>query len=593
MAEQLMALMIPADAQLLQVMYREPAITAYNRLEPRPRTENFERSIRAEVRDAMWMLTRQWQMGEFESEDAGSAVDARLLTKDIHIDRIALQATNGHAYDSTIPMETFIEREPVPFSYSLKVQMGQYFLKLHTPELRSRYMSQYIVKYVLEKDKEADFFGQLDGLNLYVATVARALDGQKIYNDIIGGTFSTTVTINPPDVGAMNKITDQFRNWFTRQYSQPASAADSAWHSQQLDYQFAIGAPDVNNSQVVLRASQYYQGHLDWYAFDNELQPQPLSTDGPAPAPVADNKPFSFIPTVTAFKGMPNPRFWEMEDQTIDFGKLNAKTTDHLMLVLAEFGLIYSNDWFVVPYKIPVNTLCEIKGMVVTDVFGDRTIVRAAGEGTENDWQRWSMFNISNKDLMGQYNRQFFLPASLGITLESAPIEQVNFIRDEMANMVWGIEDVIPDATTKGINGHEAADKTGVLPPEITDSPATVRYLLGTTVPENWIPFLPVQKPGSVQDIYFQRASMPKLGVPPRDVIKAKGVLLTEVPSPYYINEEEIPYSGTIVTRSYQRSRWYDGKTYLWIGRYRETGKGEGASKLRFDQAEALEKKEE
>jgi hypothetical protein len=238
----------------------------------------------------------------------------------------------------------------------------------------------------------------------------------------------------------------------------------------------------------------------------------------------------------------------------------------------------------VIPYKMPVNTLCEIKGLVVTDVFGERTLIQAADEGADNNWQQWSMFNLSNQGHIGQYNRQFFLPATVTNALESDPVEEVNFVRDEMANMVWAIEDIIPDATGKGIDGHEAADKTGVLPPEIPHPGANIRYLLGTTVPENWIPFLPVHKPGSDQEIYFQRAAMPELGIPPKEVVKAKGVLLNEVAAPYFINEEEIPYAGTIVTRSYQRTRWYNGKTFLWMGRYRETGRGEGNSKLRFDQ---------
>ena len=155
-----------------------------------------------------------------------------------------------------------------------------------------------------------------------------------------------------------------------------------------------------------------------------------------------------------------------------------------------------------------------------------------------------------------------------------------------MANMVWAVEEVIPDATGVGINGYDAADKTGVLPPPINASPAAIRYVLGTTVPENWIPFLPVQRPGSAKDIAFQRAAMPQMGVPPHDVIRAKGVLLNEPTLPWFVNEEEIPYAGTAVTRSYQRVRWYDGRTYLWIGRYRETGRGVGSSELRFDQIE-------
>ena len=57
---------------------------------------------------------------------------------------------------------------------------------------------------------------------------------------------------------------------------------------------------------------------------------------------------------------MPNPRFWEMEERQVNFGALDAQTTDQLLLVFAELGLVYGNDWFVVPYEVPVNTLCEV-----------------------------------------------------------------------------------------------------------------------------------------------------------------------------------------------------------------------------------------
>ena len=578
---------------LLNLVYRDPGITAYNRLEPRPRTENFERSLRAEVRDALWMLTRQWQMGELEAEDAGSAIDARILTKDIHVDRIALKDVEGRTYDETVPMEAFVEKEAIPFTYALKAQIGQYFLKLHPATLRTKYLPRYLGAYPMPAGREGDFRGQLDGLNLYVATRSRVLDGERIYRDILDGTFASAVAADPGDVAGLDAIAVHLVAWYRRQYLQPENTAESAWRPQQLDYRFAVAAPDaaVQGAQVVLEAPGYRGGRLDWHAFDNVLRPRPLSTDGEEETPEsAETRPISFLPTPAVFKGLPNPRFWEMEDRQIDFGKLNAKTTDHLLLTFAEFGLVYGNDWFVIPYRLPVNTLCEVKGLVITDVFGERTLIRAADEGADSQWQRWSMFNLSNKDGMGQYNRMFFLPPTLSNSLESEPVETVNFIRDEMANMAWGIEDVIPDATGKGLDGHEAADKTGVEPPVIASSPAGIRYLLGTTVPENWIPFLPVHKGGSVQDIHFQRAAMPKLGSPPKEVIKAKGVLLTEQPSPYYIHEEEIPYAGTVVRRSYQRARWFDGKTYLWMGRSRQTGRGEGSSKLRFDAIEPIGK---
>jgi len=40
---------------------------------------------------------------------------------------------------------------------------------------------------------------------------------------------------------------------------------------------------------------------------------------------------------------------------------------------------------------------------------------------------------------------------------------------------------------------------------------------------------------------------------------------------------------GAIVARGFQRARWFDGRVYTWVGRRKQTGRGEGASGLEFD----------
>ncbi len=573
--------------ELLLDVFREPAVTAYNRLEARPRAHDFTRSLRAEVRDALWLITRQWQLGELEAEDAGSPIDARLLARKLTVDRIQLGEGAAQPYDDTVPLEATVECERVPFTHALRVQAAQYFLRLHSPALRTKYLPRYRGAFAFPQNAESDFRGQVDGLNLYLATRRHSFDGARALQAIQAGTFAGDVPIDPADTAALQPIIDAFRAWLDRQYTQPAPGAPPVWDVERLSYGLTAAAPAAGGGQLTLAATRYDAGRLDWDSFE-------VVPDGPALAlddadhvpPAPQDEAISFLPVMASFKGMPNPRFWEMEERQVNFGALEAQTTDHLLLVLAELGLVYGNDWFVVPYRLGVNRLCEVLSFVVTDVFGDRTLIRAADEGDANDWQRWSLFNLSNRDELGSYNRQFFLPATVGEMLESDPLERVQLVRDEMANMVWGVEEVIPDATGRGINGHEAADRTGVLPDPIVDSPAPIRYLLGTTVPENWIPFLPAQRPGSVQDIAFQRAAMPQMGTPPRDVVRAKGVLLNEPALPWFVNEEEVPFAGTIITRSYQRARWYDGRTYVWIGRRRETGRGVGSSNLRFDQIE-------
>src|SRR4051794_38063751 len=66
------------DMRLALSERRFPSVTMWNRLEGRPRTQDFQRALQAEVRDAVWMLTRQWQLGEFRGSDAGSPVFAKL-----------------------------------------------------------------------------------------------------------------------------------------------------------------------------------------------------------------------------------------------------------------------------------------------------------------------------------------------------------------------------------------------------------------------------------------------------------------------------------------------------------------------------------
>src|ERR1043165_8154178 len=97
-------------------IYRLPRIIAYNRLEARPRTYDFTRSLRAEVRDPLWMLTRQWQFGEFNGEDAATPVTARIAFQHETIDRLTLKKDAAAFDPTTIPLETRVERERIPLT---------------------------------------------------------------------------------------------------------------------------------------------------------------------------------------------------------------------------------------------------------------------------------------------------------------------------------------------------------------------------------------------------------------------------------------------------------------------------------------------
>src|SRR6188768_4459867 len=88
-----------------------PAITRWNRLEGRPRTHNFDRALKAEVRDALWMLTKQWQMGEFEGDDAGSPVLAKLRMATTQLTKYRADGHPAQAFPNDMPLETKVEQK--------------------------------------------------------------------------------------------------------------------------------------------------------------------------------------------------------------------------------------------------------------------------------------------------------------------------------------------------------------------------------------------------------------------------------------------------------------------------------------------------
>ena len=89
---------------------------------------------------------------------------------------------------------------------------------------------------------------------------------------------------------------------------------------------------------------------------------------------------------------MPSARFWEMENSRTEFGRIDANTNDLAKLLLAEFVLLFSNDWCVIPLELPIGTFSRIDGLLVTDVFGEQTWVRAANRGAGASWHHWSMY---------------------------------------------------------------------------------------------------------------------------------------------------------------------------------------------------------
>jgi hypothetical protein len=578
------------------------SITSWARLEPRARGNNLGESLQARVHDPLWMLARQWQIGEFLGEDAGTPISSTLSATYARLTayypgRAAGGATvQGLAFDAAaLPLETLVEREDsrpgqgaaVPArNLRAAAEAGLYFLRrLPTvnPSGKPSYREAYLRQYPLTMPDNATL-AQLDaGTRSFLALMAgRVPDGALLYaalkTSVAAGALPSSPPVEAADQPSVLNAAKVFVNWYESLFS-VSPAGRAAWKDESLEYAVAVAAKGADNKEVVLGTSEYGGGTLDWHSFVQV----PRATLGPSVAAKGSSIRITRQPSPVTFPGAPARRWWEFEDGRVDFGAIRAAPEDLARVLMGEFLLSYGNDWFFLPLELEVGSVCRISALEVVDTFGSKTVVKPYTE-VDSQSPSWFFFSLSRDPRAeGEVPADlFFLPPTLGRTLESRPIEEVFFLRDELANMAWAVERTVESPAGMPLDRfadaqeHRARESAST-PRRSGETPPT--YRLAGTVPENWIPLLP-QPPGAAGGpMRLARGAMIDAAgetVPPLGRILVPERALE-------INEEEVPREGMRVTRSYHYARWLNGVTLLWVGRRKQPGRGEGSSGLRFD----------
>ena len=193
-------------------------------------------------------------------------------------------------------------------------------------------------------------------------------------------------------------------------------------------------------------------GPIDWSTFDVNTQASLTTTADQSFTSLVE----ATIPAPVTFPGAPAVRFWEMEDAHVAYGLVPVGPTDLAHLMLIEYASSYGNDWFVVPLTLPVGSVTRINSLIVTDTFGVRSLVRPIGDPALPPayfslWQSGQNPPLSSAAPKVVTNR-FFLPPTLSRTIDSAPLEDVLFMRDEMANLAWAIERIVESPMSSRLN---------------------------------------------------------------------------------------------------------------------------------------------
>ncbi|WP_346534400.1 hypothetical protein [Micromonospora sp. DPT] len=556
-------------------------MTSWTRLEPRARSVDMRPSLEARVHDPLWLLGRQWQVGEFQGEDAGTPIAARLRGR---ADRLTAwrpgpdPSQPERPYDGSVPLEALVEREGPAPDARLASDAGQHLVRLLAHAGLGRYRGMLCTAYPIAPpaaDTDPDSFRYL------TLMTGRAPDGDEMAaafrEPLATGALPAALSVDAGDRDAFRAIARTWLTWYDALVTRPLDD-QSTWQPSRQEYGFAVSA-QTDGTPVTLEATEYAEGRLEWHSFT-------ARPGQSTPTASAENVVATALAAPVVYPGMPARRWWQFEDSQVDFGGIEAAPEDLGRMLLAEFATVYGNDWYVLPVDLPVGSLTTVHSLVVIDTFGERTLVDRVRD------PEWSMFELSLHDAgPGDERRadRLFLPPALGWSLEGEPVEEVLLTRDERANLAWAIERVVEGVAGGRIDRFTQwqARRAAEVPDHEPGPDDPIAYRLMTEVPDHWIPLLPHElSPGRIE---LRRGAVRR--PTPEGEVEVEPVGRLLMPGqPLSLFEEEVPREGVTVTRSWQYARWTDGSSYLWLGRRKRPGRGESSSGLVFDRLAAADR---
>jgi hypothetical protein len=571
------------------------SITYWNRLEPRPRSPDLAQSLAARLRDPLWLLTRQWQMGELQGEDAGSPAFVRTVYRTTRFTGWQVDGGPRQAIDGTMPMEELVETEGFTGHLGLQVELGQVFESMLLEATLDGLIPLFRIAYPINAPTEAELAADPDREEARFQRVVggRAIDGVALFTEARASTpaLPPRLLTPPTEVPGPQRLQvagllADFLAFVGGTSGAPGRNDAPGWKPERLEYGVDAVADRPAGGEAVFLTDPGSDGDFDWYAFDLDRISDARPDGGDVPPAPADPTIKSAFPVHVRFRGMPNARWWDFETWATDFAAIEPDRRDLAKLLVMDFMLIAGNDWFVLPLQLPMGSLCQIDALLVRDVFGGTTLVPRADAEPDPGQRPWSMFSTAAGASLAPFC--LMTPGAASAVQVGPTVEEVRFMRDEMANMVWSIEHTLEGGLGQGLDGQDRTQASGGLPTLPRTGGPVLQYLLETLVPENWIPMLPVSVNAATGDIALERAAMVRA--------RPDGTLFPVLPrgrvltppglNPYQVREEEVTRAGTRVKRVICRARWIDGSTHLWVARRKTVGAGEGSSGLKYDLAQ-------
>jgi hypothetical protein len=527
------------------------------RLHPESSDDTLATAVQARIHDPLWLLGRQWQFDELRHDAGATPVVVRVDGVSSPLSRLrggpvnAVDLAVGIATGAA-PLEALVERETVMEhsldNLRLRAESGQHLLRL----LRAAEMTARVPfwieasPFVAPPDADMDdatrqWFNLVEG---------RVPDGGGLGEAIRSRLAAGSA---PPIIEAEAEVLHAWLTWASSRFDSPASGP-SSWDPEHVEYAFGVAGRGADG-EVALAAPEYVEGRLDWHAFE-----QIAGTLG-ASGQATPRRHFR-IPAPLDFAGMPNPRFWTFEDSGVRFESLDllsdpSNPPSAATLMVLDFALSYSDDWFLVPLALEAWSLFETTAVAITDVFGDTTLAHPPAG-------RWNMFRLESDGPAPDLSTVFLAAAPIAAN-EGPALEEVHFLRDEVANVAWAVERITPHPLGYGIVPKEGIQARRQTAPGLTWT------LNPPPLPCNWFPLLP--------------SSIGRLalgGLWNHQEQGPSGHVLVDLQN-RQLHQEEVPPEGVQVARRWQSARGLDGSLHFWVGRSKTPRRTDIAPGIRFD----------
>lgn len=554
----------------------------WTRLEPQGIAGDPRPGIEARVHDPLWLLGRQWQLGEFEGEDAGTPLTVRVVTRTAAVDRWA-PGDDGESREfgraGQELLEPLVEREPVaeggPGLRARAESAATLFAAL-TDEGIGHHRDRFVEHCPLDLDPSHYPDGRHAHLDPEWGRLERLLrdrsvaDGELICRAL--DIEAVPAWLNPADqdeADALGTVLAEWRVWYRADIS-PLPGGDDCWVGDRLEYRFRAGA-----GAHCYDAPAHGGGEIGWHSFDSAASgtvPEPPTATHEPPDEIREVH--ALLASPLRYPGMPADRLWEMEDAQVNLGLIESEPWDLARLLVAEFALTYGNDWLVVPVDVPYGSVTTVESVTYRTTFGEHFVVHTTDDSSADE--RWRMFVITTA--AGVTHDGLLIPPGAVAVQDGPAVEEVLFVRDEMANLVWAVERSVqgPSGSARD-RSRERDDPRPVTPGPVPR--ADLDYLLQTGLPARWIPYLP--RTSGYRAIQLVQGRMSDTSGAP---VAPTGRLLNES-GVQTINDAEIPREGVVVRRRPSLTRRADGSYVRWTTRRVSVGRGEGSSRLAFDSA--------